>query len=52
MIHVYSVIYYHNKDHEVKLHIYDDGFEEVCNIVAEVWVHEPNNAYTIVDNRD
>ncbi len=44
-------IYYHKKDHEINMHIFEN-FDQACQIVAEVWVHEPNNAYTIVDEGD
>ena len=48
MITVFSVAYYHNKEHIVTEHTFQD-FEKACQIVAEVWIHEPNNVYTIVD---
>ncbi len=48
MVFVYSCIYYHNKDHEINMHIFEN-FDQACQIVAEVWVHELGNVYTIVD---
>ena len=49
IIHVFSIMYYHNKDHLIQSHIFGN-FEDACKVVAEVWAFEPNNVYTIVDD--
>lgn len=51
MIYVYSVIYYHNKDHEIREHKFEK-FKDAVNVVAETWPFEPGNVYTIVDDRE
>lgn len=48
MIFVYSVIYFHNKDYEIREHKFEK-FEDACNVVADIWNSEPNNVYTIID---
>lgn len=57
MIFVYSVIYYHSKGyaidnvHEIREHKFEK-IEDAIQVVAEIWVDEPNNAYTIIDEGD
>ena len=51
MIYVCSVIYYHGKDHLIQWHVFG-RFEDACDVVAEVWAYEPNNVYTIIDDRE
>lgn len=51
MIHVFSVAYYHDKDHIITEHEFKH-LEIAIQIVADVWSFESNNVYTIVDERE
>ena len=51
MITVFSVAYFHDKDHIITVHEYQ-YLETAISIVAEVWAHEPNNVYTIIDDTE
>ena len=51
MITVYSVAYYHNKEHIITEHKFQN-FDIACQVVGEVWAYAENNVYTIIDDRE